>query len=119
MTDTDAVREFFEVSFPSKVSRELHALAAREGRVAFRVADAGEWTLRFGHTEPLVPGFDADAELCLWFTRSSFEQLLRSELDVAAAIRAEEITAVGNLSLLSSVAGMLTSGGSSLGWDVG
>ncbi len=99
----DAQR-FFEKAFPQMVVEHFEAFLQRQGTISFAIEGKGHWTIRLGDpATPVMPGFQRNADLRLWWTEDAFLQFLEGRLDIQKAIRTEELTAVGNAELFESL----------------
>ena len=113
-----AARRFFEHDVPLKAAADVHRLFGAEGSIAFKVGEAS-WTFSFASIAPVEPGFDRRAKLQLWFTETSFAELIDGSLDVARAVGLGEVKAKGDVRLLALFGRFLQPQAVTLGWDAG
>ena len=109
-------RRFFDVVIPSAVVRDVERFICMHGSIAFKVVGAGAWTLRLGDLEqPVSPGFNARAELKLWFTERGFERFLSGQGKAGRMVYDRDVAYDGDRNLLQDLGLLLTPGDTPLG----
>ncbi len=111
------VNTWFEKTLPSMLVARFDDFLALSGSIAFDI-DGDGWTLTFGQLEaPVRHELDEAAELELRFTAPAFQAFCDGTLDAPAAIATGQVTAVGDLELLSALATLMLPLQRDLGWD--
>jgi hypothetical protein len=111
----DAQR-FFEVAIPAAVVRDVERFLCMHGSIAIKVRGVGAWTLRLGNVDqPVSEGFDARAELKLWFTERGFDRFASGDGKAGRMIYDREVAFDGDRNLLQDLGLLLTPTDSPLG----
>jgi hypothetical protein len=111
----DAER-FFEVAIPSVVTRDVDRFLLMQGSIAIKVKGEGAWTLHLGNIEePVAEGFDARADLRVWFTAQGFERFITGSSNARELVREKDIVYQGDSSLLQNLGFLMTPGDTPLG----
>lgn len=119
-TSTMDAKRFFLVAVPSIIARDFEQFMTLSGTIACKVRGAGAWTLRFGDPEsPVDDGFDARADLKIWFTKKGFESFMSGRMNARKMIADGDITFAGDATLLERLGFLLAPGGSPLSTRLG
>ena len=102
-------------AIPSIAARDFEKFVNLTGTVACRVVGAGSWTLNLGDFEvPVREGFDARADLKLWFSEKSFEHFLEGKGSARTLVSGKQFVYDGDIGLLERIGFLLSPGQSPL-----
>ncbi len=98
------VSDWFDRVLPALLVQRFDDFLAVRGDIGFRVGDE-RWTLCFGDVErPVRRGGSRGTVLELRFSERAFEAFIAGTLDIPAARAGGELSAVGEVTLLQTLA---------------
>ncbi|MFH1807522.1 MAG: SCP2 sterol-binding domain-containing protein [Pseudomonadota bacterium] len=98
------------------MARDVDRFLLMQGTIACKVKGAGAWTLHLGDLDaPVTEGFDARAELKVWFTAQGFEGFVSGSSKARELVRKGDIVYHGDTDLLQHLGFLMTPGDSPLG----